>query len=75
MQSNFQNGCSTIASAITAQGVDTASNASPSTMSTNISTLATNKYNSGYAAGRSASTTETLLWTNPNPYSSFPSQS
>jgi hypothetical protein len=55
MQSNFQAGCSTIASAITAQGVSTASNASPSTMANNISTLATNKYNSGYNAIISAS--------------------
>jgi hypothetical protein len=51
MQSNFQAGCSTIASAITAQGVSTASNASPSTMASNITTACNNKYNSGYAAG------------------------
>ena len=48
---NFQDGCSTIASAITAQGVTTASNASPTTMATNISLIATNKYNSGYNSG------------------------
>jgi hypothetical protein len=53
---NFQAGCSTIASSITSNGVSTASNASPSTMANNISTLATNKYNSGYSAGQSAST-------------------
>jgi hypothetical protein len=56
LQSNFQAGCSTIASSITSNGVSTASNASPSTMANNISTLATNKYNSGYSAGQSAST-------------------
>jgi hypothetical protein len=42
MQSNFQAGCSTIASAITAKGVSTASNASPSTMATNIGNITLN---------------------------------
>jgi hypothetical protein len=50
ISNSFQNGCSTIASKITSLGVSTASNASPSTMSTNISTLATNKYNAGVSA-------------------------
>lgn len=36
---NFQDGCSTIASAITANGVTTASNASPTVMSTNIGNI------------------------------------
>ena len=50
LQTSFQNGCSTIANAITANGVSTATNASPDTMATNISTLATNKYNAGVTA-------------------------
>jgi hypothetical protein len=54
ISNSFQTGCSTIASAITSNGVDTASNASPSTMSTNITTACNNKYNAGitYADGR-----------------------
>ena len=48
MYQNFQGGCSTIANAITAQGVTTASNASPSVMATNIATVADNKYNEGW---------------------------
>lgn len=39
MNTNFQDGCSKIASAITANGVTTASNASPTTMATNISNI------------------------------------
>lgn len=50
LQTSFQNGCSTIANAITANGVSTATNASPNTMATNISTVATNKYNAGVTA-------------------------
>lgn len=48
MYQNFQGGCSTIANAITTQGVTTASNASPSVMATNIATVADNKYNEGW---------------------------
>lgn len=36
IKTSFQDGCSTIASAITAMGVTTANNASPTTMATNI---------------------------------------
>ena len=50
IQTSFQNGCSTIANAITANGVSTASTASPNTMATNINTVATNKYNAGVTA-------------------------
>lgn len=48
MYQNFQGGCSTIANAITAQGVTTASTASPSTMATNIGTVAYNKWEDGW---------------------------
>lgn len=47
MNANFQAGCSTIAGAITAEGVPTAGNASPDTMATNIATLADLKYQEG----------------------------
>lgn len=50
LKTNFQDGCSKIATAITNNGVSTASNASPATMASNISTLATNKYNAGVSA-------------------------
>jgi hypothetical protein len=50
LQTSFQNGCSTIANAITANGVTTASNAAPATMANNINTVATNKYNAGVTA-------------------------
>ena len=42
-----------IASAITGQGVPTNADATFATMSSNIGTVATNKYNSGYTAGNS----------------------
>ena len=54
LESSFPDGCRTIARAITAgrgtyaspiTGVSTADNASPTTMATNIKTLATNNYN------------------------------
>ena len=48
---SFQDGCKTIADKITACGVTTASNASPSTMATNIQTIYNNRYTAGYNAG------------------------
>lgn len=61
MISNFQNGCSRIAAAITGGrdgqgtgGVATASDASVTTMETNIRTLAGNNYDDGYNTGYSA---------------------
>ncbi|MGC6174581.1 hypothetical protein [Lacrimispora sp. 38-1] len=44
-------GKSLVASAITNKGVTTAANATFQTMASNISTMATNQYNSGYSAG------------------------
>lgn len=41
LQTSFQNGCSTISTAITAMGVTTASNASPATMAANIKKIKT----------------------------------
>lgn len=56
MKANFQAGCSTIASAITAGrdgqgagGVNTASNATPTVMAGNIKTMAQKNYDQGYA--------------------------
>ena len=54
IEQSFQDGCSKIASKITSLGVTTASNASIDTIVNNINTLATNKYNSGVAAGESS---------------------
>lgn len=51
---SVSDGKSTVASAITAQGVATAADAAFATMATNIGTAGTNKYNSGYNAGVSA---------------------
>lgn len=48
---NFQGGCSTIAEAITAEGVATASNASPEEMAINIATLSANRYADGRRDG------------------------
>ena len=39
LQTSFQDGCSTIAAAITSMGVDTAANASPTIMANNISKI------------------------------------
>lgn len=50
LQTSFQDGCSTIANAITVNGVATADNASPSTMAANITMLAAERYNDGAAA-------------------------
>jgi len=61
MIANFQNGCSRIAAAITGGrdgqgtgGVATASDASVTTMETNITTLANNNYDDGYDVGFAA---------------------
>lgn len=61
MIANFQNGCSRIAAAITGGrdgqgtgGVATASDASVTTMETNITTLANNNYDDGYGVGFAA---------------------
>lgn len=56
IKTNFTDGCSTIAAAITSQGVSTAANASPATMAANIKTACTNQYNAGVTAGKSAVT-------------------
>lgn len=48
---NFRDGCSTIAETITAEGVATASNASPEEIATNIATLSANRYAEGRQAG------------------------
>ena len=57
LETSFPAGCSTIAAAVTGGrdgngtgGVTTASNASPSTIATNIQTMATNNYNAGVSA-------------------------
>lgn len=42
VKTNFQDGCSTIAAAITSKGVSTANNASPATMAANIKNIKTN---------------------------------
>lgn len=51
---SVSDGKATVASAITGQGVSTASDATFATMASNINTVATNKYNGGYNAGVSA---------------------
>jgi hypothetical protein len=61
MKTNFQAGCSTIASSITSHGVSTASNATPTVMATNIDTACNNYYNTGYNAGNSAGAITSLL--------------
>ena len=51
MHTNFQNGCNIIAAAITAEGVETATNSTPQTMAENIHKIAQNKYNQGVTDG------------------------
>lgn len=51
---SVSDGKSKVAGAITAQGVNTAADAAFETMSANISTVGTQKYNSGYNAGVTA---------------------
>lgn len=60
-KSNFQVGCSTIAGKITACGVSTAANASPTTMANNIQIIYNNRYNRGYTDGSAGKVTITKL--------------
>lgn len=48
---SVSDGKSTVAGVITAQGVNTAADAEFTTMAANITTVATNKYNTGYGKG------------------------
>ena len=52
MYQNFTAGCSAIAAALNSAGVATASNASPSVMANNIAVVASESYESGYAAAK-----------------------
>lgn len=49
LETSFQDGCSTIASAITAMGVTTANNASPDIMASNIKKIASSTFTVGTA--------------------------
>lgn len=51
LKKSVSDGKSTVASAITAQGVNTAADAEFVTMAKNVTTVATNKYNTGYGKG------------------------
>ena len=62
LKKSVSDGKSSIASAITAQGVTTASDAAFSTMATNIGTAATNKYNAGANAVYATQSTTTGSW-------------
>lgn len=57
IEASFQDGCSTIAAAITSMGVSTASNASPATMAANIKKIDTVNLSSATKAGDAASYT------------------
>ena len=52
LKKSVADGKSAIASAITSQGVNTATGASYATMANNVKTACTNKYNAGIAVGR-----------------------
>ena len=62
---SVSDGKSTVASAITAQGVSTAADAEFATMATNIASAGTNKYNAGRRQGRADVTA------NPKSYSLY----
>lgn len=64
---SVSDGKSTVASAITAQGVSTAADAEFATMATNIASAGTNKYNAGRRQGRADVTAA------PNSYSLYTS--
>jgi hypothetical protein len=63
MKTNFQAGCSTIASSITSHGVSTASNATPTIMATNIDTACNNYYASGVSAADARVNTSSASYT------------
>ena len=52
LTSKYNSGISTIATKVTQCGVSTAGNAAPSTISANIQTIYTNRYNAGITDGR-----------------------
>ena len=57
LKKSVSDGKTTVANAITAQGVTTATDATFATMATNIGTVATNKYNSGVSATKKGTAT------------------
>ena len=59
MYANFQDGVDTIYNAIVAEGV-TPSSSTPEACATGISTVATNKYNTGYNTAQSVTWSQTL---------------
>ncbi|MBD5555221.1 MAG: hypothetical protein HDQ95_07780 [Roseburia sp.] len=59
LKKSVSDGKSAVASAITAQGVTTAADASYETMAANITSAGTEKYNAGYSAGSSSVTVKT----------------
>ena len=69
LKKSVSDGKTLVANAITGQGVSTAVDAAFSTMATNIGTVGTNKYNSGYSSGRSQGQSD--VKNNPNSYSLY----
>lgn len=52
LRTSFQDGIKQIAGKLTSLGIPTSNTASPDTISNNIQTLYTNRYNEGYNAGK-----------------------